>query len=103
MDKGFNKKEPKGSFMVGMTGFEPSTSCSQTARHRFFASFYVLFGAFSSENRAFSCRKVHNSHVVQTCKWSRLWSDLKSHITRPTSHEPQAPTRGGFFTVIILA
>ena len=30
--------------------------------------------------RAFSCRKVHKSHVVQTCKWSRLWSDLKCMI-----------------------
>ena len=64
----------KAQFLVGVTGFEPAASTSQTARHRFFASFYVLFRAFSSETRAFSCRKVHISHVVQTCKWSRLWS-----------------------------
>ena len=60
--------------MVGVTGFEPAASTSQTQKHRFFTSFYVLFRAFSSENRVFSCHKVHNSHVVQTCKWSRLWS-----------------------------
>ena len=94
----FKVLSPKiGRFLVGMTGFEPATSWSQTQKHRFFASFCVLFRAFSSENRAFTCYKVHNSHVVQTCKWSRLWSDLKSYTSNATSHEPQAPTRGGFF------
>jgi len=83
--------------MVGVSGIEPAKSHSQTQKHRFFTSFCVLFRAFSSETRAFLYRKVHNSHVVQTCKWSRLWSDLKLHITRPTSHVPQAPNRGGFF------
>ena len=76
--------------LVGVTGFEPAASTSQRKRQQSFASFWVLFGAFLSENRAFSCRKVHNSHVVQTCKWSKLWSDLKSHIICPTSNEPQA-------------
>ena len=92
----------KAQILVEVTGLEPAASCSQTARHRFFASFYVLFRAFSSETRAFLCREVHNSHVVQTCKWSRLWSDLKPHITHSISHEPQAPARGGFFTVISI-
>ena len=89
--------------MVGMTGFEPATSWSQTQKHRFFASFCVLFRAFSSENRAFSsenrafsCHKVHSSHVVRSRKWSNLWSDLKSHIINSTSKEPQAPTEVDF-------
>jgi len=67
-----------GQLMVG-----PSSIVSKTARHRFFASFCVLFRAFSSEIRAFSCRKVYNSHVVQTCKWSRLWSDLNPILLTP--------------------
>ena len=82
--------------LVEVTGLEPAASCSQTQKHRFFASFYVLFRAFSSETRAFMCCKVHISHIVQTCKWSRLWSDLKSYTSNATSHEPQAPARGGF-------
>ncbi len=69
--------------MVGVAGFEPTASCSQTQKHRFFASFFVLFRAFSSENRAFLCCKVHNSHVVRCCKWSRLWSAPKSRISIP--------------------
>ena len=84
------------TILVRVAGFEPTASCSQTQKHRFFASFCVLFRAFSSETRAFSCHKVHNSHVVQTCKWSRLWSDLKLHITRPTSHKPRAPPEVDF-------
>ena len=72
-------------------------SRSQTLKCRFFPYFTRLFGAFVSETRAFSCHKVHNSHVVQTCKWSRLWSDLKSHITLPTSQEPQGPPRWIFY------
>ena len=64
--------------------------CAKFQSIGFFASFYVLFRAFSSETRAFSCHKVHISHVVQTCKWSRLWSDLKSYTSNATSHEPQA-------------
>ena len=82
--------------MVGMTGFEPATSWSQTKKYRFFASFRVLLGAFLSEIRAFSCHKVHNSHVVRSRKWSRLWSDLKSHIILPTSNEPKAHTEVDF-------
>ena len=86
----------KAQILVGVTGFEPAASTSQTQKHRFFASFFVLFRAFSSENRAFSCHKVHNSHVVQTCKWSRLWSDLKSYTSTATSREPQAPPEVDF-------
>ena len=66
-----------------MIRFEPVMSWSQTQKHRFFASFCVLFRAFSSETRAFTCCKVHNSHVVQTCKWSRLWSDLNPILLTP--------------------
>jgi hypothetical protein len=69
--------------MVGVTGFEPAASTSQTQKHRFFASFYVLFRAFSSETRAFMSCKVHNSHVVQTCKWSRLWSAPQNRRSIP--------------------
>ena len=83
--------------MVGVTGFEPAASTSQRKRQQSFASFWVLFGAFLSEIRAFSCRKVHNSHVVQTCKWSKLWSDLQSHIILPASTEPQAPCEVDFY------
>ena len=74
-------------------GSLPAASCSQTQKHRFFTSFCVLFRAFSSENRAFTCYKVHNFHVVQTCKWSRLWSESKlhifSHLARVVSSAPR--------------
>ena len=69
--------------MVGVTGFEPAASTSQMQKHRFFASFCVLFRAFSSEICAFLYRKVHNSHVVRCCKWSRLWSDLNPILLSP--------------------
>ena len=65
--------------VVGVTRFEPAASTSQTQKHRFFASFCVLFRAFSSETRAFSCRKVHNSHVVRSRRWSKMWS---GHLQR---------------------
>ena len=41
-EKGFGNCFPKPN-LVGVTGLEPAASTSQTARHRFFASFYVLF------------------------------------------------------------
>ena len=69
--------------MVGVTGFEPAASTSQTQKHRFFASFCVLFRAFSSENRAFTCHKVHKFHTVRSCKWSRLWTDLNPILLSP--------------------
>ena len=81
-EKGFGNCFPKPN-LVGVTGFEPAASTSQTQKHRFFASFCVLFCAFSSENRAFMCHKVHNSHVVQTCKWSRLWSAPQNRRSIP--------------------
>ena len=83
--------------LVEVTGLEPAASSSQTQKHRFFASFCVLFRAFSSENRAFSCGNVHKFHTVRICRWSRLCSDLKSHIILPTSNEPQAPTEVDFY------
>ena len=36
--------------------------------------FCVILRAFSSETRAFSCHKVHNSHVVRSRRWSKVWS-----------------------------
>ena len=60
--------------MVGMTGFEPATSWSQTLKCRFFPYFTRLFGAFESKNDAFGCSYKHCFHVVQLCRWSKLWS-----------------------------
>ena len=105
------KKGSIGSLfvLVGISGFELATSWSQTQKHRFFASFCVLFLAFSSENRAFSCRNVHNSHVVQTCKWSKLWSERNSmsphadHIPplAATSHETKVLPEVDFIITIM--
>ena len=60
--------------LVGATGFEPAASTSKTQKHRFFASFCVLFRVFSSEPRAFTCCKSHNFHVVRSRRWSKVWS-----------------------------
>ena len=62
------------TFLVGMTGFEPATSCSQTLKSRFFAWFTRLFGAFESENGAFGCSCKHCFHVVRSRRWSKVWS-----------------------------
>ena len=61
-------------FLVGMTGFEPATSCSQTTLHRFFDYFCVPFNAFEFKNDAFECSQSHCFQVVQSCRWSKLWS-----------------------------
>ena len=66
--------------MVGMTGFEPATSCSQTQKCRFFPYSIRLFGAFVSEINAFVCSFKHCFHVVRNRRWSTLWSESKLHI-----------------------
>ena len=60
--------------MVGMTGFEPATSCSQRNLSRFFPWFTRLFGAFVSEIDAFGCSPSHCFHVVRIRRWSKVWS-----------------------------
>ena len=62
-------------FMVGMTGFEPATSCSHTLKYRFFPYFTRLFGTFVSENGAFRCSSSHCFHVVRSRRWSKMWSN----------------------------
>ena len=62
------------TFLVGMTGFEPATSCSQTLKSRFFAWFTRLFGAFESEIGAFGCSCKHCFHIVRSRRWSKVWS-----------------------------
>ena len=71
-----NKEEdlPLPCFLVGMTGFEPATSWSQTLKYRFFPYFTRLFGAFVSENGAFRCSSSHCFHVVRSRRWSKMWS-----------------------------
>ena len=100
-DKERGNQTVSSLFMVEVTGLEPAASCSQTKKYRFFASFRVLFGAFLSEPRAFSCHKVHISHVVRSRKWSNLWSDLKSHIINPISKEPQALPEVAFLLLLL--
>ena len=83
--------QPNGqvAFLVGMTGFEPATSCSQTLKCRFFPYFTRLFGAFKSKNDAFGCSCQHCFHVVRSRRWSKVWSSrlpqFMSPITRPRS------------------
>ena len=60
--------------MVGVTGFEPAASTSQTLKCRFFPYFTRLFGAFVSKINAFECSYKHCFHVVQSRRWSKLWS-----------------------------
>ena len=71
-----NKEEdlPLPCFLVGMTGFEPATSWSQTLKCRFFPCSTRIFGAFKSKNDAFGCSYKHCFHVVGLCRWSKLWS-----------------------------
>ena len=64
--------------MVGMTGFEPATSCSQRNIYRFFPWFTRLFGAFESENDAFGCSRSHCFHTVRSRRWSKVWSKPNS-------------------------
>ena len=64
----------KPRFLVGMTGFEPATSCSQTLKSWFFAWFTRLFGAFESEIGAFGCSCKHCFHTVRSRRWSKVWS-----------------------------
>ena len=76
------------SFLVGMTGFEPATSCSQTLKCRFFPYSTRLFGAFVSENDAFGCSYKHCFHVVRSCRWSKVWSSRFYHNScRPSSDQ----------------
>ena len=78
------KKQPKprwkhleiGCFLVGMTGFEPATSWSQTLKCRFFPYFTRLFEDFESKNDAFRCSRSHCFHTVQVRRWSKVWSAL---------------------------
>ena len=60
--------------MVGVTGFEPAASTSQTLKCRFFLYFTRLYVAFVSENDAFGCSYKHCFHVVQSRRWSKMWS-----------------------------
>ena len=60
--------------MVGVTGFEPAASTSQTLKCRFFPYSTRIFGAFVSENDAFGCSPSHCFHVVQSRRWSKVWS-----------------------------
>ena len=60
--------------MVGVTGFEPAASTSQTLKCRFFAYSTRLFGAFVSENDAFGCSCQHCFHIVRSRRWSKMWS-----------------------------
>ena len=60
--------------MVGVKGFEPSTSTSRRVAHLIFKWFLRLFGAFVSEINAFRCSRSHCFHTVQVCRWSKVWS-----------------------------
>ena len=79
--------------MVGVTGFEPAASTSQTLKCRFFPYSIRLFGAFVSEINAFVCSFKHCFHVVRNRRWSRLWSESKlhifSHLARAVSSAPR--------------
>ena len=65
----------KAQVLVGVTGFEPAASTSQTLKYRFFPYFTRLFGAFVSENGAFRCSSSHCFHVVRSRRWSKMWSN----------------------------
>ena len=70
----------KAQVLVGVTGFEPAASTSQTLKCRFFPYSTRLFEAFASEINAFVCSYKHCFHVVRNRRWSTLWSKSKLHI-----------------------
>ena len=57
----------------------------------------MIFDTFVSEITAFGCSYSHCFHTVRNRRWSKVWSDLKSHITIPISHEPQTRPRWLFY------
>ena len=95
-EKGFGNCFPKPN-LVGVTGLEPAAFCSQRTIFQFFPWFIRLFGAFSSENNAFLCRRIRIFRVVRNCKWSNVWSDMKSYNVRFTSEEQNAPAEVNFY------
>ena len=80
-------------FLVGVTGFEPAASTSQTQKCRFFPYSIRLFGAFVSEINAFVCSFKHCFHVVRNRRWSTLWSESKLHIFTHLTRVVSSATR----------
>ena len=70
--------------MVGVAGFEPTTSKSQIAVGIFFLPFRAIFDPFRSENDALrrSCPRCF--HAFRGGLWDKMWSGKASQAVSPS-------------------
>ena len=77
--------------MVEATGLEPTTFWSLRHNRKFFNYFPSISKSFVSESDAFVCSCSHCFHVVQTRKWSNMWSfrfHVKNSYKKPKTTYP---------------
>ena len=60
--------------MVEVRRFELRASWSRTPNRQFLPSFSLILTPFLSENHAFHTSYKHCFHIVQSRRWSKMWS-----------------------------